>query len=514
MVEWRRAVRAVEEVEKMDQVRRLSVPYRFVARWGLRLALIAALLGWSAPVHASGQVTDCSNDADFVSKLSGGGTVTFACGPATIVLGSPQTITSNTKIDGGGLITLSGGSARRLFVVNPGARLELDNLVIQDGVSATGNGGAVLNLDTVSIFNSTFRNNQAISGNGGAIYSNSHLAVSFSRFTGNQASNGGAIYSESSLSQLNMFTTTFDLNQATATGLSGLGGALVVTGTATANLVYASFSQNTGRHGGAIAVMAGSLFFLNNSGLFGNQAGFGGDAGGGGIHEDLSSVSLTGDTLSGNTAGQGGAIDTFAGSLTLSGDTLSANTAAYGAGINIFLGTHSLTNVTLSGNAASSSAGGIYNGRGLLSLTNVTLAGNTAGFGETGGVENVGGGPDPTLNLKNVLLAAGATGANCGFVVAPASSDSNLSDDGSCGFGGGRDNVKLGLGPLGANGGPTLTHLPVDGSPAVDQGTNSGCPAKDQRGVTRPQGAACDVGAVERVPGERGPWLQLPILFR
>ena len=53
------------------------------------------------------------------------------------------------------------------------------------------------------------------------------------------------------------------------------------------------------------------------------------------------------------------------------------------------------------------------------------------------------------------------------------------------------------LGPLGDNGGPTLTHLPRLGSPALDQGSLA-CPPADQRGVARPQGAACDLGAVER----------------
>jgi hypothetical protein len=55
------------------------------------------------------------------------------------------------------------------------------------------------------------------------------------------------------------------------------------------------------------------------------------------------------------------------------------------------------------------------------------------------------------------------------------------------------------LGPLAANGGPTLTRAPADGSPAIDHGGTraTGCPATDQRGVSRPQGPACDIGAVE-----------------
>jgi len=54
------------------------------------------------------------------------------------------------------------------------------------------------------------------------------------------------------------------------------------------------------------------------------------------------------------------------------------------------------------------------------------------------------------------------------------------------------------LGPLAANGGPTWTHLPLPGSPALDRAPT--CPATDQRGVSRPQGSACDAGSVEREP--------------
>ena len=53
------------------------------------------------------------------------------------------------------------------------------------------------------------------------------------------------------------------------------------------------------------------------------------------------------------------------------------------------------------------------------------------------------------------------------------------------------------LAPLASYGGTTQTRLPLPGSLAIDAGNNATCPATDQRGVTRPQGAACDVGAVE-----------------
>ena len=53
------------------------------------------------------------------------------------------------------------------------------------------------------------------------------------------------------------------------------------------------------------------------------------------------------------------------------------------------------------------------------------------------------------------------------------------------------------LGPLQDNGGPTLTHALLVGSPAIDAGDDAAAPTTDQRGVARPLGAATDIGAFE-----------------
>ena len=70
------------------------------------------------------------------------------------------------------------------------------------------------------------------------------------------------------------------------------------------------------------------------------------------------------------------------------------------------------------------------------------------------------------------------------------------------------------LGPLANNGGSTRTHLPLDGSPAIDAwpvagvGTDGDCPRQDQRGGSRPLDGdadgrlACDIGAVEVSPAQ------------
>jgi hypothetical protein len=54
------------------------------------------------------------------------------------------------------------------------------------------------------------------------------------------------------------------------------------------------------------------------------------------------------------------------------------------------------------------------------------------------------------------------------------------------------------LGSLADNGGPTRTRALLAGSPAIDAASTPDCPTADQRGVLRPQGAACDIGSYER----------------
>lgn len=72
-----------------------------------------------------------------------------------------------------------------------------------------------------------------------------------------------------------------------------------------------------------------------------------------------------------------------------------------------------------------------------------------------------------------------------------------------------RSGVHARLAPLADNGGPTLTHALLANSPAIDAGDNAACPASDQRGLARPQGAACDIGAYEW----NGQGVYLPLLL-
>ena len=81
----------------------------------------------------------------------------------------------------------------------------------------------------------------------------------------------------------------------------------------------------------------------------------------------------------------------------------------------------------------------------------------------------------------------------------------NIDSDGTCGLtaAGDQSNTDPMLRDLlpGGGSGSPMVHALMPGSPAIDAGDNAACPAKDQRGVVRPVGAACDVGAFELDPG-------------
>jgi hypothetical protein len=101
------------------------------------------------------------------------------------------------------------------------------------------------------------------------------------------------------------------------------------------------------------------------------------------------------------------------------------------------------------------------------------------------------------VNLCNTILAYSTSGSNCWGTVSDYGH--NLSSDNSAGFSatGSLNNTDPILGPLDDYGGPTLTMALLTGSPAIDGGNTATAPATDQRGRSRPYGAAADIGAFE-----------------
>jgi CSLREA domain-containing protein len=215
---------------------------------------------------------------------------------------------------------------------------------------------------------------------------------------------------------------------------------------------------------------------------------------GGGIHV-FGTLGLVNSQVVGNSADEGGGIGMESGAnLVMIGSTVAANRANNGRGGGIFSANEAnifqVVNSTVSGNVASDTGGGIYGGGGSnLLLSNATVASNQAA---TGGAIGVDG---PTF--ANSILA-GNSPASCA-ATGTISSNHTLVQDNSCALTGTGDiqGVNPGLGALANNGGPTDTRAIGPTSLAINRGAQ--CQTTDQRGVARPQGGACDIGAFEYV---------------
>jgi CSLREA domain-containing protein len=275
-------------------------------------------------------------------------------------------------------------------------------------------------------------------------------------------------------------------------------------------------STLAGGAGGGIA-MSDSTLVLTNSRVEGNRAVLG--AVGGGIALDDAPATIAATTISANAAtgdADGGGIDMRGGSpfaVTMSECTVATNEGGPGGGM--LVGPNAvlvLSNSTVSDNASTASGGGLRIVGASAVLRNVTIAGNRcdadlAGLDARGGGLQISGGSEVTL--RNTILAGNVdpTGAtpedDCagpvtsggwnlvqsivGCTLTPTTGD------------------LIGVDPLleslQDNGGPTQTRALPSASPAVDAGDPSipsTCTPTDQRGLSRPQGLACDIGAFER----------------
>jgi hypothetical protein len=251
-------------------------------------------------------------------------------------------------------------------------------------------------------------------------------------------------------------------------GKAGIDGAAIETYQHSTLTVNASTIENNGGYNGA-ALYLGGQGTIANSTIANNRSLAGGDGGG------LQSNEL----------------------LTMTGDTITHNTSLNSGG-GLFLGGHTtITNSTIAENHAGD-GGGLEN-RGSLTLVNDTIAGNES----TNGHES-GGGIDGNATATNTIIADNTDNEghidNC--TEALTAGESNLENGKECGFAaqGGISEANPLLGPLAQNGGPTETQRLLAGSPAIEGGTNTGCPSTDQRGIMRPVGPKCDIGAVEFAP--------------
>ena len=429
---------------------------------------------------------------------------------------------------GAGSTVLDGGGGDRVIDIFAPATVMISNVTIQNGGFGSQGGGGIRNAGTLTLIDVTVSGNfsgpqfqelglQNITG--GGILNTGTMTLTNCTITGNTATfgRGGGIANTGTMTLTNV---TLNANTV-ANGESGGGGGIANTGMLT--LINVSVNGNS-------APLGGGIF---NGGTFASATSFGIV-----ITRISGTISLSNAIVSNNI---GSGIFNFAGTATLTDVTVADNTSDVGGGINnVRDSTANLTNVTVSGNKASGTfgfGGGIAN-TGTLSLTNVTVSGNSAQSGgggianfvigeNAGGIStffagaatlvnvtisgNTGGGilgvdnssfgeGASSAQLKNTIVAGNPSEGNCsGNPRTITSLGHNLDSGSSCGFTGTGDlsNADPKLAPLQNYGGLTRTHALLAGSPAIDAGDNASCPATDQRGVARPQGTTCDIGAYE-----------------
>ena len=440
-------------------------------------------------------------------------------GPSALNITAPLTIRGN----GATIARDPAADPFRLITVlgwNSTEGVLIENVTFRGGDTQgdLGGGGAVVLGDTgmsrtLSINGCTFSDNSAVWG--GAIWNPSWppsaLVITNSTFTGNSAElNGGAV--SSSGTRLTLSGDSFEDNHVTQGGSGEVrgGGAVAYEGDALA-IRDSSFLDNDTLtdYGGAIAFGGGSAIVERSTFTSNSESGQG--VGGAiWIQGAPGGFRVSDSTFTANSAGSGAAISLEGGLsesnlIRVTGSTFDRNTghsvigAINGPDGDIVVANSTFSDSALAGGNAIGSWGGSVD------LTNTTVArttnGAAVGLSNYQGVVTAG-------TVRNSILH-GSGGVLCsGWPVTDGG--------GNLVFGGGgcpatmtwADPLLL---PLADNGGPTQTMAPGAGSPAIDGAIDATCAAPvgpplfgaggvDQRGVTRPQGPHCDIGAYELVP--------------
>lgn len=386
------------------------------------------------------------------------------------------------------------------ILVETSAKLTVSASAVNSGHADTlgAHGGGIYNEGTLTVLSSQLRKNSGYSGGAIASNSTSTLTVTASLVSENIASSlnpdafGGAVYISSN-GRLNASGSTFQANHAATGGAIYTSGPLTLTNDAILGNVANYF-------GGGIYVASGAngASTLTDDSVLRNTATYGY---GGGL--DLNGpLTVTTSTFNANRGFAGGAVYVEStGTLTMNRSTVSDNDGAtdpagYGDGIDN-AGSANLTNVTVSGNGQASTkglGGGIYNS-GSLALLNDTVTANEASFasGDGGNIYNAG-----SASAQDTIIAGALTSGNCGGTAFTSLGNNLQYGDSTTCFVAPRPSDVFAdplLGLLQNNGGATKTHSIPAGSPA--RNTGAGCSTIDQRGVGRPQGPACDIGAYE-----------------
>jgi hypothetical protein len=443
---------------------------------------------------------------------------------------------------------------RKRSIFSLGGAGSSGNLVLNNVlVTGFGAGGALINNGSLTIRNSVIYGNMGGAVNNGV---DAVLSIENSTIKGNSAFRGAGIYNDGGT--VSISNSTISENKATQSGgaiYNRVGYLYITHSTISGNTVTGNKKFASSSFGGAISAYnsysdrSGSIVIFNSD-ISGNTvigsphdkynpAGF---AIGGGIFAYRTRVEIFFSTISGNQAlgakggrALGGGIYNYGELFQIFSSTISGNAAIGGknangqaGGISNF-GTFDLANSTVSGNSAGSKSGGKGYGGGIqnfryFTVGSSTVTGNTATV--AGGISNVGiggvtGGGNHSFTKLHFLgsIVSGNQADDAPEIRSDVSNNYRLVyDDGFNVIGVNGDAGVVGftpeivdvvpaagvtidkiISPLADNGGPTLTHALVDGSPALSLVPLDACPPEDQRLVFRPQGGPlCDAGSFER----------------
>jgi large repetitive protein len=481
--------------------------------------------------------------------------VDVPAGTYDLSLGSLEATANTVTVSGAGRTTtvVTAGGASRVLFVGAGTTMKIDGLTISKGNAGnSGYGGGIESVGTLTVDHVVITGNRAAAG-GGLANAGGSLTVENSEVSDNTDSGyGGAGINNGGVRNVPGSVTIEHSTLADDFGGGDGGGILNGQNGHPSTATSAAVAPVDERLAPARQAN-GLMLTVTDSTFTGDEAG----NGGGGVANDGGTFSVSGSTFDANRGdgADGGAISSGGGSLIVVSSTLDGNYACYGGGIEMFTngtsGTHLVTQTTISDNRACDVGGGMdvsgtatvtqstltgniapvaaameVEGSSTFSLSNSTVSGNTSNQGQAAvetyacsdgtvsfvtfsGNSNALGISCPDVTVTGTILAGSTDGPNCVGAALKETVGYNLDSGTSCALGASTDlsSTRPRLRPLAANGGPTMTMALKAASPAIDHGGTAatGCPATDQRGVARPQGPACDIGAFEkRVPSASG----------
>jgi hypothetical protein len=440
------------------------------------LAILAILFTFSAELQAAepNLRDECTVPGSYATIQAA--VDDLAC---SVILVGPGTFTENITINSrvltiqgqGPLSTIIDGNDQALvFNITSGSSVTLTGLAVRNGHSyfSQGEGGGILNQGRTELLDCLVIDNRADgdyfgTGRGGGVCNVGVMRVDRCVLSNNFAQYGGGLHNRGVVTITN--STIVSNSTEYGGGVDGWGGELTMAGSTVSNNV----NYGLNNFYGAMFVLDSEIISNTGIGLL-----------------NYGVVTVTGSTIAFNG---GTGISGWTGSVdgrTIIVDSTIAHNADGGIRVwtNLVLPKLQIINSTVVSNIATGPGGGIY----------------------------VGSTVDATI-LSSIV--AGNAAEDCSGPI--TSLGYNIASDGSCELTGpgDMDNTDPLLGPLADNGGPTWTHLPLLGSPAVDNGDNATCPTTDQRGYPRPKDgdgdgeAVCDIGSVEVQGGWR---LYLPVV--